>query len=126
MSANSQNNSYNANNFTTNSFTTSKTSNSTNKNSFIRKRYSNDFKFKVALEAIKGDKTINAICKEFGIYDSQVNKWKKQLKEEGPSIFSENSVTSQNQSALELRIKQLNEIIGELSVENKFFKKNFS
>jgi|GEM_PF-4922857 len=38
-------------------------SNTNNKSSFIRKRYSNDFKFKVALESLKGEKTINAICK---------------------------------------------------------------
>jgi transposase-like protein len=49
----------------------------------IRKKHSKEFKFQVALEAVKEEKTIATICREFSIHDSQVNLWKRKLKEGG-------------------------------------------
>ena len=94
----------------------------------IRKKHSKEFKFKVAIEALKEQKTISAICREFAICESQVNAWKKQLKESGYYIFENNLNSSKinSQDALEAKIKELNEYIGELSVENKFFKKKLN
>jgi len=94
----------------------------------IRKKHSKEFKFKVAIEALKEQKTITAICREFQICESQVNSWKKQLKESGSFVFEDHSISSKlnNQADLEARIKELNEYIGELSVENKFFKKKLN
>ena len=43
----------------------------------IRKKHSKEFKFKVAIEAIKEQKTTAMICKEFCVCESQVNAWKK-------------------------------------------------
>ena len=96
--------------------------------SAIRKKHNKEFKFKVAIEALKEKKTIVEICKEFSVCESQVNIWKKQLKENGSFVFENSSISSKlnNQAALETKIKQLNEYIGELSVENKFFKKKLN
>ena len=44
-------------------------------------------KAKVALEAIKGSKTINEIAQEFGVQPTQVNQWKKELVENAGSLF---------------------------------------
>ena len=44
-----------------------------------RKRYSDKLKSKVALSAIKGDRTANEIASEFGIHVSQVHRWKKEV-----------------------------------------------
>ncbi len=94
----------------------------------IRKKHSKEFKFKVAIEAIKEQKTIAAICREFSVCESQVNAWKKQLKESGSYDFENrlNSSKFSTQADLEAKIKELNEYIGELSVENKFFKKKLN
>ena len=46
------------------------------------------FKFKVALEAIKGTKTSAELCQEFGLSSSQIYAWKKQLEDAGPEVFS--------------------------------------
>ncbi len=94
----------------------------------IRRKHSKEFKFKVAMEAIKEQKTIVTICREFAVHDSQVNSWKKQLKEKGPAVFEDAnfSVKVSRESELEAKIRKLNEYIGELSVENKFFKKNLN
>ncbi|RLC74406.1 MAG: hypothetical protein DRI61_16680 [Chloroflexi bacterium] len=52
------------------------------------RRFSDEFKAKVVLEAIKGQKTTNELVQGFGIYVNQINLWKKQLMETAPKIFS--------------------------------------
>ena len=46
-------------------------------------QYNDNFKFKVALAALKGDKTIAALCKEFNLHETQITRWKKQLRDNG-------------------------------------------
>lgn len=53
-----------------------------------RNRYSKEFKSKVALEAVKGQKTSNEIATEFSVHVSQVNLRKKQLLQALPEVFS--------------------------------------
>lgn len=92
----------------------------------IRRNHKPEFKFRVASEALKEQKTIAQICREFEICESQVNNWKRQLKENGSEIFVDNSRSSKLSKIndLESQVRILNEYIGELAVENKFFKKN--
>ena len=52
-----------------------------------RKIFSSDFKAKVALEAIRGVKTLNEIGQEFGVHPVQVGTWKKELQEQASSLF---------------------------------------
>lgn len=52
-----------------------------------RKNFTGDFKAKVALEAIRGVKTVNEIGQEFGIHPTQVGLWKKELQDQAPSMF---------------------------------------
>lgn len=56
-----------------------------------RKKYSAEFKDKIALEAAKGIKTINKIASEAGVQPTKIQQWKKQLLEELPEIFSSKS-----------------------------------
>ena len=53
-----------------------------------RSKYNSKFKAKVALEAIRGIKTINEISTEYGVHPNQVSKWKKQVLESLPDLFS--------------------------------------
>ncbi len=52
-----------------------------------RKNFSGDFKAKVALEALRGIKTVNEIGQEFGVHPTQVGLWKKELQEQASSLF---------------------------------------
>jgi len=54
-----------------------------------RKRRSAQFKFEVALEAAKGLQTANQIASEREVHPNQISLWKKQLLDEGVSIFSQ-------------------------------------
>ena len=52
-----------------------------------RKNFSGEFKAKVALEAIRGIKTVNEIGQEFGVHPTQVGMWKKELQEQAANLF---------------------------------------
>ena len=52
-----------------------------------RKIFSGLQKAKVALEAIKGNKTVNEIAQEYGVHPTQVGQWKKELLENAGSLF---------------------------------------
>ena len=56
-----------------------------------RKRYTKEFRAKVALEAVKAQKTVNEIAAEFGVHPSQINEWKRQLLSGMPQVFNRKS-----------------------------------
>ncbi len=55
-----------------------------------RGRHSPEFKFRVALEAAKEQKTISQLSSEFGLHPTQISDWKKQLLEKGKTVFQSN------------------------------------
>ena len=86
-----------------------------------RKQYSNQFKFKVALEAVKGLQTINEIASAYNVHPSQVKSWKKQLLSEGPAVFAQNTARQVQEQAA--RETELYEQIGRLKMELEWLKK---
>jgi len=50
----------------------------------IRKKYEATLKAKIALEAVKGEKTIREISSEYGVHPNQIMKWKQQLLKDYP------------------------------------------
>lgn len=52
-----------------------------------RKIFSGEFKAKVALEAVRGLKTVNEIAQDFGVHPTQVGLWKKELQEQAASLL---------------------------------------
>jgi len=86
-----------------------------------RKKYSSQFKFKVALEAVKGLQTINEIASNHGVHPNQVRTWKKQLLEEGPAVFGQD--TARQLRDQEAREAELYEQIGRLKMELAWLKK---
>lgn len=52
-----------------------------------RKNFSGKFKAKVAIESIRGIKTVNEIGQEFGVHPTQVGLWKKELQEQAGNLF---------------------------------------
>ena len=86
-----------------------------------RINYSQQFKFKVALEAIEELKTINEIASAYDVHPTQVKSWKKQLLTEGPSVFGQN--VAQQLRNQEARETELYEQIGRLKMELEWLKK---
>ena len=86
-----------------------------------RNRYDAIFKAKVALEAIKGERTIAEIASECGVHPNQITKWKKELLEEAPEIFSQGR--KQKKRKTEDLESELYKQIGQLKVELDWLKK---
>ena len=87
----------------------------------IRKSYSAAFKAKVALEAVKKEKTIAQLSSEYGVHPNQITKWRKKLLEELPSVFSDQRKKKEKDSE-ELQ-SELYKQIGQLKVEVDWLKK---
>ena len=89
-----------------------------------RKKFSKALKARVALEAIKGQKTINEIASENDIHPSQVNQWKKHLLDNMEGIFARGTKTVEQDHEQEK--EKLYGQIGKLKVEADWLKKNAS
>jgi len=87
----------------------------------IRKSYSAAFKAKVALEAIKKEKTMSQLSSEYGVHANQINQWRKRLLEELPEIFSKKR-QKQEKDSEDLQ-DELYRQIGQLKVELDWLKK---
>lgn len=83
-----------------------------------KKVYDKGFKFKVAVEMVKGDLTTAEICAKYQVPLSVASRWKKQLLDNGSKLFTgPSSRTSDSNSA---DIEKLHAAIGRLKVENDF------
>jgi len=88
-----------------------------------RKRSSAEFKARVAVEAIKGQKTINERSLASGVPPHQIVQWKKQALEELPQIFSERRGRA---AKVEEAVRAaLDQEIGQLKVELDWLKKKY-
>ena len=86
-----------------------------------RKQHSAGFKAKVALEAIKGQRTLNELAGQFELHPTQVVQWKKRLVEGASQLFNGRTERDEAQeSALRDRLYQE---IGQLKVELDWIKK---
>ena len=93
-----------------------------NKMKAKRKRHEPEFKARVALEALKGEKTIQQIAKEYEIHPVQVSDWKKAMIERTPEIFSSGRKKSPEEQ-YEREKAQLHAKIGQQAVEIDFLTK---
>ena len=86
-----------------------------------RKQHSAQFKTKVALEAIKGIEPASVLAARFGIHPTMISRWKKQLLEHAPEIFSSRPGRSEQEA--EALQTDLYEQIGRLKMELEWLKK---
>ena len=86
-----------------------------------RRRYSADFKFRVALEAVKGQKTVNELASEFSVHPNQIGHWKRALLEHGTDRFTGRRERDQQEQTA--REAELYEQIGRLKMELEWLKK---
>ena len=88
-----------------------------------RKNYDAAFKGKLALELAKELRTVNEIATEYGVHPSVIAKWKKQLLEGIPLIFSQEIHQNNTTKDYEELIAMLYQKIGQLEVELEWLKK---
>ena len=86
-----------------------------------RRHYSAEFKARVALEALKGLKTVNELASTYGVHPTQIAHWKHRLAKEMPDIFSaRRAKQAHDQEAFQAQLYQQ---IGQLKVELDWVKK---
>lgn len=79
-----------------------------------RRSHSPAFKAKVALAALREDKTMAELCKEFELHPTQINDWKRQLLDGAADVFG----SSGREAPVDLA--PLHAKIGQLALENDF------
>jgi transposase len=82
-----------------------------------RRNHAPGFKAKVALAAIKGDKTLAELAEHFDVHPNQISEWKQQLQESAGDVFGG---PTHAKKAAEPDLKVLHAKIGQLTLENDF------
>jgi transposase len=83
-----------------------------------RRRFTGDFKARVALEALRGDKTVQEIASKHQVHPNQVSAWKRQAVDGLSGVFS-NGADRERQDR-ESEVHELHAKIGQLTVERDF------
>lgn len=86
-----------------------------------RTRWSKETKFKVAIEAYKGQRSVTEIASEYGVNPVQVHRWKKELMERGPELFG--TKAEADRQAKEVERDDLFRTVGHQAVQIEFLKK---
>lgn len=87
----------------------------------MRKSYNAAFRAKVALEAVKEEKTLAELSSIYGVHANQISRWKKQLLASLPDLFTDRRKKKDKQQ--EELIEELYRQIGQLKVELDWLKK---
>jgi len=83
-----------------------------------RRRFTGQFKAKVALEALRGERPVQEIAAKYGVHPNQVSTWKKQAVDGLSGVFSDKAEKTERDQ--EATVRNLHAKIGELTVERDF------
>jgi transposase-like protein len=83
-----------------------------------RRRFGGEFKARIALEALRGDKTVQEIAAKHKVHPNQVSAWKRQAMDGLSKVFSNG--TDRERQDHETEIRDLHAKIGQLTVERDF------
>jgi transposase-like protein len=88
-----------------------------------RRKHSAEFKARVAMEAIKGAKTVQQIAAENELHPTQVTQWKMQMLEAAPGVFARKGERDHEQDQKEREKERLERKVGQLAVEVDWLQK---
>jgi transposase len=85
-----------------------------------RKHYNPQFKAKVSIEAIRGEKTVSQLAVQYSLHPTVINNWKRQLLESATQVFETENSANRASSDTQSQIDELYRQIGQLKVERDF------
>lgn len=89
----------------------------------IRKKHTNEFKAKVALAALREDRTKSELSSEYGVHPIQIGLWKKAAMRGLPRLFEGKIISRGEEKEQKSLVEKLYGKIGEVEVENDWLKK---
>ncbi len=90
----------------------------------IRRSFSNEFKAKVALAALKGDKTMAELSSEFGVHANMITRWKSEAREGLAGVFAGSD--REEMRGIKEKNEELYKTIGRIQVENEWLRKKLN
>lgn len=88
-----------------------------------RRHLTSEFKARVAMDALRGEKTTAELAKEYDIAPTQVSEWKKQLQDRVGELFDSHGDRSRERETQDRREAQLERKVGQLVIERDFLVK---
>jgi transposase-like protein len=88
-----------------------------------RRNHISSFKARIALAALKGDKTLAELAEQFDVHPNQIADWKKQLVGNAENIFGKGGRLAEDS---EHKIQELHSKIGQLTMENDFLEQGLT
>ena len=91
-----------------------------------RRNHDAAFKARVALEAVKGERTVSELAAEYGVHPTMIHQWKRSLLEGAAGIFERGGKAAVAAEVAEETVRDLHAKIGELAVANVFCRESSS
>ena len=89
-----------------------------------RRTHSPEFKARIAIEAIRGIKTVSEIAAEHGVHPVQVTQWKGQLAENSAGVFEKPASARSAEAEVEKEMSVLERKVGQLTMAKDFLEKS--
>jgi transposase-like protein len=90
----------------------------------MRQKFDEQFKAKVALEAVKEEMTLQELAQKYEVHPNQISVWKKQLLEKSAQLFVRKNKKDEEYERLKKEKQELFRQLGETKFENEFLKKS--
>ena len=90
----------------------------------MRKRFDEQFKATVALEAVKEERTLQELAEKYQVHPNQISAWKKKLLEQSATIFERKNKKDEEYVQLKKEKEELFRQLGEMQYQNEWLKKS--
>ncbi len=91
----------------------------------MRKRFDEQFKATVALEAVKEERTLQELAEKYQVHPNQISAWKKKLLEQSATIFERKNKKDEEYVQLKKEKEELFRQLGEMQYQNEWLKKKY-
>ena len=91
----------------------------------MRKRFDEQFKAKVALEAVKEEQTLQELAEKYQVHPNQISAWKKKLLEQSAILFERKNKKDEEYAQLKKEKDELFRQLGEMQYQNEWLKKKY-